>query len=72
MKYTHKGWFLFCPIYLNADDGEGMAVDARWAWLDWWFDVNGFIFDLFVTVALFFNPDMEPSFPFMVTGEIKP
>lgn len=66
MKYTHKGWFYLCPVYLNATQGDGMAVTARSPWLDWWFDVNLAAFDF----AALFSPHDEP-FPFKVTGKLK-
>lgn len=72
MEYTHKGWFFMCPVYLNADDGEGMYVDARWWWLDWWFSVNNAIFAALVYIKTAINPDYEPMFPFRVTGELNP
>jgi len=71
MKYTHKGWFFLCPIYLNADDGEGMAVEARYEWLEPWFTVNYWIFDAMVFLMTLINPEYEPEFPFHVTGEVK-
>ena len=64
--YTHKGWFFLCPVYLNADQGEGMDVAARYPWLDWWFDLNSAVFDF---IAGFSNFD-EP-FPFKVTGRLE-
>jgi hypothetical protein len=70
MQYTHKGWFFLCPIYLNADDGEGMAVEAKYEWLEWWFTVQMVIFDFMVEVIMTFNPDYEPVFPFRVTGKL--
>lgn len=63
--YTHKGWFFLCPVYLNASEGEGMAVTARHPCLDWWFDVNAAFFDLVAS----FSRDEEP-FPFRVTGRL--
>ena len=66
MTYTHKGWFYLCPVYLNADQGEGMDVAARSPFLDWWFDVNMAIF----TFVASFSPYDEP-FPFKVTSKLK-
>ena len=64
--YTHKGWFYLCPVYLNADKGEGMEVAARWSILDSWLDLNMTLFDF----AALFSPYVEP-FPFKVTGKLK-
>jgi hypothetical protein len=67
--FTHKGWFFMCPIYLNADDGEGMSVAARWECLEWWFTVNAFICDCVNYLLESINPEYEPHFPFRVTGK---
>lgn len=64
--YTHKGWFFLCPVYMNADEGDGMAVTARHPWLDWWFDMNAAAFDLFASASQY-----EEPFPFKVTGRLK-
>jgi len=71
MKYTHKGWFFLCPIYLNAEDGDGMDVEARFEWLEWWFTVNEIIFGGVVYVMILIDDEYEPLFPFKVTGEIN-
>lgn len=63
--YTHKGWFFLCPVYLNADKGEGMEVTARWSWLELWFDVNAAVFDVVATFSHY-----EEPFPFKVTGRL--
>lgn len=63
--YTHKGWFFLCPVYLNADQGDGMSVAARWPWLDWWFDVNEAVLDALASLSY-----EEQPFPFKVTGRL--
>jgi hypothetical protein len=70
VEYTHKGWFFMCPIYLNANDGEGMAVEARLAILEPWFDVNRYLFSLCAWLMTAIDPNYEPMFPFRVTGEL--
>lgn len=70
-ELTHKGWFFLCPIYLNADEGEGMAVEARYWWLEWWLSVNDWIFNVMVFVKQTIDPDYVPMFPFRVTGIVK-
>ena len=69
--FTHKGWFFMCPIYLNADDGDGMDVAARFECLEWWFSVQEVFFKIMVFFIETFNEDYEPMFPFKVTGKIK-
>jgi len=63
--YTHKGWFFLCPVYLNADHGEGMDVSARHKLLDFWFDINQLIFDFLCAFSTYDEP-----FPFKVTGKL--
>jgi hypothetical protein len=70
MIYTHKGWFFLCPIYCNPNEGEGMHVDARYRWLDWWFDVQMYVFNLLCVMITSINPEYEPMFPFKITGEL--
>jgi len=64
--YTHKGWFFLCPVYMDAEQGDGMSVAVRRPWLGWWFDVNAAAFAL---VASFSNN--EEPFPFRVTGKLE-
>jgi hypothetical protein len=70
MKFTHKGWFFMCPIYLNPNEGEGMNAEARYAWLEWWFTVQEYIFSAMVFICESINPEYEPMFPFYITGEL--
>ena len=59
-----------CPVYLNADDGEGMAVEARHEWLKWWFDVNNWLFSVMVFFVTLIDHEYDPMFPFRVTGKL--
>lgn len=71
VKFTHKGWFFMCPIYLCHYDGESIAVEARSPILEFWFDINNFIFAICVNIRSAIDPEYEPAFPFLITGEIK-
>lgn len=66
ITYTHKGWFFLCPVYLNADEGEGMHVQARHPWLEGWFDFNETLFEVFCAAT-----GQDSAFPFKVTGLLK-
>ncbi|MEI2416164.1 hypothetical protein V8Z80_08260 [Orrella sp. JC864] len=37
ITFTHKGWFLLCPILTNT---SRQYIHARWPWLEFWFDVQ--------------------------------
>lgn len=69
VQYTHKGWFLLCPIYCNPAQGDGMNITARFDYIDWWFDINEWLFNFFVDSIQIFNPAYNPKFPFFVTGK---
>lgn len=73
-EFTHKGWFLLCPVYMDADDRDnpqGMAVAVRWRGLDWWFTVNAWLFDLIILPMTLLDPYYVPLFPFYITGKIS-
>lgn len=37
LTYTHKAWYVLCPVYFSEEHG----IAARHATLDWWLDVMG-------------------------------
>ena len=68
---THKGWIFFvCPIYLSMDDPEEPVVVSRWKWLNWWFDVTLLAFDGMTAIATKIDPDIDPTYPILITGEV--
>lgn len=69
MKATHKGWFLFCPIYMNFDNEEAPDLWARKSWLEPLFSVCNWLQQQFMWVMSYLNPNYEPMFAIMVTGE---
>lgn len=71
MKYTHKGWFFMCPVYLNANEGDGMRVEARHPWFEWWFTVNQWLHEASCYLCDCMGIDYQPGFPFRITGELK-
>lgn len=48
MKFTHKGWFLFSPIYLSKPDSDNPELCTRSDSLiaDLWFFFNEFLLSL--------------------------
>jgi hypothetical protein len=69
MRYTHKGWFWFCPIFLSPEEPD-CPIEARFAWLEWLFSVCECFEAARIFVTSAFNPEYEPTFMFRVTGEI--
>lgn len=71
MKASHKGWFLFCPVFVDmVTDPESPGIWARWEILEpllslaHWCQqsMNGFLSSI--------DPFYEPSFAFFLTGEV--
>lgn len=68
---THKGWFWFCPVYLELwNHDAGLSMEERWAWLApaFWVSLQLEQARIFLTSIL--APDYEPSFGVIVTGEL--
>lgn len=45
MRYTHKGWMGFCPIYVGDLDAEWPCLKARHWSLDWLLDLSVALMD---------------------------
>jgi hypothetical protein len=69
-KFTHKGWFMWCPIKIAEPDSHAPTVAARWLILEPWFTVNEAWQALMIFVLSSLNPDYEPMFMLKITGEI--
>lgn len=69
MKATHKGWILFCPIYLNMEDEECPTTWARHEWLEWLHSVATWCQFSMMGFLSMCNPDYEPMFALRITGE---
>lgn len=70
MNATHKGWFSFCPVYVDMDYGDGPAIEARWAILEPLLSLATWMQGTAVFVAQFIDPDYEPAFRIRLTAEL--
>jgi hypothetical protein len=68
---THKGWFWFCPIYLDMRSRD-IGVEARAAWLEPLFSFCELLEAARIFLTSMADPYYEPTFMFRVTGEISP
>ena len=71
MKFTHKGWFGICPIYLAAIDTQCPIIDARCFVFEPLLWVSEGVFCLCIWVMLAIDPGYEPNWPLWITGELK-
>lgn len=71
-EFTHVGWFCgICPVYIDRPfDGAPLLVERNWV-PEWWFDFTEALFGWFCWLATFADPHFVPTFPIMVTGEIR-
>lgn len=70
MSPTHKGWFLFAPVYLDMTDPENPGMWARWELLEPLIDVAHWIQVSVISFLSYCDPDYEPAFMIRVTGEL--
>lgn len=70
MVATHKGWFLFCPVFLDMRKPEVPGMWARWEWMEPLLSLSGFCQELAIGFLSAFDPDYEPNWVIRVTGEV--
>jgi len=70
VRFTHKGWFMCCPVKVADPFGEAPVLAARWWWLDPWFIVNEALQGLLINVVSLVDPDYEPMWMIRLTGEL--
>lgn len=71
ITYTHYGWFWFLPI-LAAYEDSGLAVTARWAWMDALWPVCDFLEEVRIRVSGWIWTDYEPTFMFALAELQEP
>lgn len=69
-KYTHRGWFGFCPVYLGSINTDCPNVIARRRWLEPVLHVNVFIQELAIGACSIINPHWEPVWKIRITGPL--
>lgn len=69
MKYSHKGWFGFCPVYVNAPYSGCPSVCPRWPWLMPLMHLNVFIQRTAIGFCSLMDPTWEPGWKLRLTGK---
>ena len=72
VTYTHKGWFLFCPIYLNNVETDAPTVEPRHWIFTWLMHFGDVLLDMYASVGQIFNPDFSVPFPLYIKKLKKP
>lgn len=69
--FQHKGWFLFCPVYIGSKDTNCPNMVERNGVPEWvWHAALG-LFDINCIIMSWVNPNFDPLFPILVTGELE-
>lgn len=71
MKFTHYGWFAFCPVRIGGLDTDAPMIDPRWPWLAPVFWLAEATQQITIAIASAMWADYEPVFAIKITGEIR-
>lgn len=69
-RFTHKGWFGICPVYLADFQTYSPLVEPRhWVLYPFfWFSLSAFGFHMMFMELL--KPGYEPGWPLVITGKL--
>lgn len=70
-KFTHYGWFSFCPIYIKNPEDACPDVAVRHPWLRPLFMLALALQRVRIGTCQMFFPDWTPVFLLRVTGSIR-
>ena len=68
-RFTHKGWFLLCPVLIEDADSDCPYMETRRFIPEWWFSVNLAVVDVLLFGA--FCLGFDAQYPILITGEIS-
>lgn len=70
VKFTHYGWWLFCPVKLGCLEEEAPFIEPRWPICTPLYYLAWGIQSLVIGLCSLAFEDYEPLWYFKVTGEI--
>ena len=71
MRYTHKGWFGFCPVYLANPHSQCPNVTYRHWWLKPVLHLNVVLQQAAIMMCSVMAPDWEPTWKIRLTGKLE-
>jgi hypothetical protein len=71
MKYTHKGWLGFCPIFLANPYSNMPDLTSRTEWLMPVLKFNIWLQELAIGVCTLVDPEWEPTWKIRLTGKVE-
>jgi hypothetical protein len=70
-KFTHKGWFAFCPVILANPWSECPTVAPRWPALNFLLGLAVELQKLTIGVCSLMNSEYVPGLAIRITGKIE-
>lgn len=68
---THKGWFLFCPVFVDMTDADAPGVWARCSALEPLLTLAHWGQLAMMSVLSLMDPDYEPAWMIRLTGQVR-
>lgn len=69
-NFKHIGWFLWVPVYISDCTEAEPEICVRNGVPEWLFDVTESLYGFFLSIVMLLSPNIEPTYPFRITGEI--
>ena len=69
MKYSHRGWFGFCPVYVDKPFSGSPTVCPRHPWLMPLMRLNIGIQRMAISVCAAMDPYWDPAWKIKLTGK---
>jgi hypothetical protein len=70
--FTHRGWFGVCPVYIGDTYTQAPTLVERRAWLRPLYVFSEALQGLCCAVLSRLDPEFEPGWAIMITGELDP
>ncbi len=68
-RYTHKGWFGFCPVFIEDPHGRCPNLTSRHPLLMPILRFNVWLQELSIATCSLMAPDWEPTWSIRLTGK---
>lgn len=69
-RYSHRGWFGFCPIYINDPYGHSPNITPRRSWLMPLLRLAIGVQQAAIATCTLVNPEWEPTWKIRLTGKL--
>lgn len=71
LKFTHRGWFGICPVYVSDPEGWAPVIEPRHLLLTLLFWVSEAAIETIHLVRRAMDPQYEGMYFLLITGELE-